>query len=228
MIVASLAGDKDPLVDLNLMKWYGSLWETYFTLFTAITDGSDWRQLLVPLEKLSWFYSCVYSIYIAFMKLGAFNVIAAVLIVYVMRHRDCLLQRETFMNQERDHETLKELRELFRLSKKERHGRITEKTCRQVLEDQQGMKRLATLGMTVARVMGLFKMLEADTQNRRDVDELLFLISNSKGEPALMLAAMMRCECTRIVVRVDKLLRLAETRFAQVLQEDPDVLRGKF
>merc|ERR1712008_570338 len=44
MIAATLSSGED-LTDTDLMTLYGSLWHTYFTLNTAITDGADWRQL---------------------------------------------------------------------------------------------------------------------------------------------------------------------------------------
>jgi len=225
MVIASLASTKDPSPDLDLERLYGSLWETYFTLFTAITGGAEWRQLLVPLDALSGWYRCAFAVLIAFMKFGALNIVAAVLVVYVWRHRDSLLQRETFMNQECDEKKLQALRDIFRSSKKERNGRVTEKSCWLVLEGE-GKKHLDALDLSVPTVMGLFRMLERDAQNRTDIDEFLFLIGYSKGDPALLLAAMLRCESTRIMHRVDKVLKLAENRFAQLLQEDPDVLSG--
>jgi len=226
MLAASLSSGEDLTTDADMMTLYGSLWQTYFTLYTAITDGADWRQLLLPLEKLNWWYSIAFSLFIAFVRFGALNFVSAVVFVNVLRHRDSLLMRESFMHQERDQTTLCELRELFRSSGKERGGRMTEKTCRQVLEGE-GATHLNALGLTFAKVMGLFRMLEKDNQNRKDVDEFIFLVANSKGDPALLLAAMMRCESTRIACRVEEVHKLAEARFAQILQEDPDVLSGR-
>merc|ERR1712079_550290 len=126
------------------------------------------------------------------MKFGAFNIIAAVLFVYVMRCRDTLLQMETLINRERDKKTLNELREVFLSSKKVRSGRMTEKSCWQLLEGE-GMKHLNTLGLTADRAIGLFRMLDQDSHKRKDVNEFLFLLANSEGDQSLMLAAIMRC-----------------------------------
>jgi len=225
-IVASLAGRQEPLPDMDLARMYGSLWDTYFTLFTAITGGAEWRQLLVPLETLSWMPRCAFTLLVTFMKYGALNIVTAVLIVYVLRHRDSLLQREAFINQARSQQTFHELREVFRSSNKEYSGRVTAKSCVKVPEGQ-GAKHLATLGLTVAKAMGLFRMMDQDAHHRKDVDEFLFLLAHSQGDTALMLAAMLRCETSRIMHRLDKMFKLGETRFAQVLQEDPAVISGR-
>jgi len=211
MIVASLTTIKEPLLDMDLAKYYGSLSDTYFTLVTAMTGGAEWTRLLVPLEAFSFWYSCAFPLLIGFMKIGALNIVAAIVFVYVLRHRDSLLQRVAFMNQERDQETLAELRCLFKASGKEHHGRITEKTCRQVLEGQ-GMKHLKTLGLTVEKAIGLFRMMDKDAEKRKDVEGFIFLLSHAKGDSTLMLSAMMRWETNRIVHHIDKALTLVETR----------------
>jgi len=225
MVVASLAGVKELLCVTDLVRFYGSLSDTYFTLVTAILGGGEWGQLLAPLEELSLWYRYAFPLLIGFMKVGALNIVAAIVFVYVLRHRDQLLQREAFMNQERDQETLEDLRELFQASKKQYKGKITEKTCRQVVEGP-GMKHLKALGLTVERVMGLFRMMDEDKQHRKDVDEFLFLLAQSKEDSTLMLFSMMRFESNRVLHKTDKVLNLAETRFAEILGEDPQVLSG--
>jgi len=160
------------------------------------------------------------------MKFGALNIVTAVVFVFVLRQRDSLLQRETLMNQEEDQVTFDELREVFRSSKKERGGKITERACRQVLESK-GITHLETLGLTVAKVMGLFNMMEADAHHRKDVDEFLFLLAHSRGDPTLMLASIVKHENARVLNRIDKMTKMVEIRFAQVLQEDAQVLAGR-
>jgi len=225
VIVSSLAGVKEFLPHRDLERFYGSLWDTYFTLVTAIIGGAEWRELLAPLDEFSTWYRFAFSLLVGFMKVGALNIVAAVLFVYVLHHRESLLQREAFMHQERDRETLKELRDLFRASQKEKQGKVTEKTCLRVLEGQ-GIKHLKALGLTVAKGMGLFRMMDGDKYHRKDVEEFLLLLAHSNGDHDLMLSAMVRCESNRILHKIDRVLKLAETRFAQILHEDPQVLSG--
>jgi len=218
MIVSSLAGGNELFPDMEVVRLYGSLWDTYFTLFTAITAGAEWSQLIVPLEAFSSWYRCAFSFFVAFMKFGVFNIVAAVLFVYVMHRRDTLLEMEKGINQERDKQTLDELREVFWLSKKVRSGRVTEKSCCELLEGP-GVKHLDTLGLTVDKAMGLFRMLEEDSHKRKDVYEFLSLLAISNGDPSLMLAAMMKCETTRVLHQVGKL--------AKFLKEDSAVIRQR-
>jgi len=226
MIVASLASRRDIVPDVDLVRLYGSVWDTFFTLFAAITGGADWRQLLIPLDQFTWWHRFAFSVIITFMKFGVMNIVAAVLFVYVLRHRDTLLERETFVNQARTQEALEELREIFRTSKKEHQGRVTTKSCWQVLEGR-GAQHLKTLGLSAAKAMGLFRFLEQDAHHRKDVNELFFLLAHSDGDHVLLLAAMMRCESNRVLHRIDRVRKLSENRFAQVLQEDPAVLAGR-
>jgi len=53
-------------------------------------------------------------------------------------------------------------------------------------------------------------MLEADQHRRKDVDEFLFVLMNSKGDSTTRLAATMKHESGRILHKVEELLKLTE------------------
>jgi len=211
MIIASLTRDAGAgvLRDANIVRLYGSLGNTLFTLFLAITGGAEWGELLAPLEALSWWYRFGGSLFIASMRFSAPSIIAAVIYCFVTRYRDRLLQREAWMDQERDKQTIENLRRLFLSTKKEVRGRITEKTCRQVLQNE-GATCLSALGVHFTPAMSLFQMMETDQHHRKDVEEFLFVLMNSKGDSTTRLAATMKHESGRILHKVEELLRLTE------------------
>jgi len=206
MIIASLTqdGGAGSLGDSDIVRLYGSLGNTIFTLFLAITGGAEWGQLLAPLESFSWWYRLAGSLFIMSMRLSTLPIIAAVVFCFVLRYRDRLLERDAWMDIQKDKQTIDKLRQIFRSARKTIGGRITEKTCMHILQNE-GANHLSALGMKLTPAMRLFHMLEADQNRRKDVEEFLFVLMHSRGDSTTRLVATMKHETAKIMRKVEAL-----------------------
>jgi len=207
--------------DEDLTRLYGSPWIIFFTLFSAITGGAEWGQLLAPLEGLSWWYRVAATVFISFMTIAALNIATAVVVSFCLRIRDHLQQKESWMSQGRDQRVIDQLRDLF--NTKDRDGKISKRDCEKILRGR-GSAHLKALDIDCDRAMNLFHILDADKNDRSDIEEFLFILKNYQNNASTMLCATVKHESTRILYQIEKLDRLIKQRFSMVFQENPDVM----
>jgi len=73
-----------------IREWYGSLIDTMFTLFYAITGGRQWTDLLDPLLPITEAYRIAFTLYIIVAMLGVLKLFTAVFVTSIqhMEERD--------------------------------------------------------------------------------------------------------------------------------------------
>merc|ERR1712228_1137528 len=84
--------------DHVLSHYYGGLFKSMATLFMSISGGIDWENAVLPLSKLSRFYSVVFYCYLSFSIFAMLNVVSAIFIDNTMQRskndRDFVVQTE--------------------------------------------------------------------------------------------------------------------------------------
>jgi len=59
-------------------EWYPGLYPTMFSLVLVISGGTDWLEVVRPLQKIHWAYQIVFIFYILFVIFGVLNVLTGV------------------------------------------------------------------------------------------------------------------------------------------------------
>mmetsp|Transcript_34691 Transcript_34691/g.79481 ORF Transcript_34691/g.79481 Transcript_34691/m.79481 type:complete len:936 (+) Transcript_34691:74-2881(+) len=72
----------NPVVAIR--DWYGSLSDTMFTLFYAITGGKPWTELLDPFLPITQAYRFAFVAYVVLAALGVLKLFSAVFVVSIM------------------------------------------------------------------------------------------------------------------------------------------------
>jgi len=76
--------------------WYKSMPRTMYSLLIAITGGTDWVQIMGPVENISWAYQAVFTFYVIFVVVGVLNVLTGVFLESAadIHDRDLIVQGE--------------------------------------------------------------------------------------------------------------------------------------
>merc|ERR1719272_655998 len=88
--------DYDNNVRAGFALWYGSLYESMFSLLAAILGGADWMEILRPLRQVSEIYSITFAFYIVFTVVGVLNILTGVFLDSAkdFKDRDLIVQEE--------------------------------------------------------------------------------------------------------------------------------------
>merc|ERR1712190_347578 len=102
-------GDFEGKLDRDaIMRWYGSLPASIYTLFGAISGGWSWNVVAEPLLSISPLLGILFCLYISFAIFCVLNVVTGVFVenantlIASDRHRMLMSQlkkRETWMNE---------------------------------------------------------------------------------------------------------------------------------
>merc|ERR1712190_579890 len=85
-------------MSLKLKIYFGSLFDTAFTLFMCITSGLNWGQVAVPLMESNWTLPATFILYIAISLYAVTNIVLSVFVQSAMqsihRSRELLVEEK--------------------------------------------------------------------------------------------------------------------------------------
>merc|ERR550532_3323239 len=123
------------------------------TLFLAVSGGLEWSIPARPLAKLGWYYTFIWTAYIAFMTFGLLNVLVGIFCETAM----------SAMNNDKDNIIQEHLEErngfihaiatIFQDSDKKGTGQLTEHDMEQILQDPQVSNYFNAIGLDVTEAM---------------------------------------------------------------------------
>jgi len=207
------------ILDQEVLDLYGSVSDTMFTLLMAISGGAQWRDLLKPLESINLgYYRTIFSACVVALTFGVLNLLLAVIIGIAndltARDRERILSSKAVTDQA----VAEELRDILMDSQTKHDGKISGAGLSKVLQGA-GAKCLASLGLEVSVVKGLFSMLEADGHGRVRIDELACSIMQLKADPAGLHVATVMYESKKILMSVKALSQLMQNKFAHLYSD---------
>jgi len=163
-------GGEEDVVEA-LRAHYGNLWVTMFSLFLAISNGADWKQLAEPLGKIHWGFELMFSFYVLFVFIGVLNVLTS---SFVERAREfSRLDRDLATQGELASQEafLAEVRTIFEEVDDEEAGRITWQKFRDYLKSDQAQAFFATQQLDTSDAARLFSLLEQDEEGAVNIEE---------------------------------------------------------
>jgi len=214
-------------VDPQLVEFYGSLLDSMITLFMAITGGDDWRQLLEPLQKVSWyFYTPFFIFYVAFTVFGVMNILTAIFVEAAGRisniDRDLVIQEQ--MAQTDEHANA--LRKVFHDADVDGTLQLELHTFESHLRDRDVLAYLKFLEIDVYEARELFQLLDVDETGAVDIDEFVIGMMRLKGAAKGVDVANLMYENKKISVRLVAFMKFVEDNFT-ALGESLDVDMSK-
>jgi len=116
-----------------LMEMYGTLPDSMFTLFCAISGGRDWAELVSPFDAISRLYRYIFVSYVIFVFFGVLNILTAIFVESAKRIAE--IDREIVIQDQitRDQSTMNEVRRIFMIADSDGDGRLSLKELEAVL-----------------------------------------------------------------------------------------------
>jgi len=184
---------KKDLMTINMLRLrFGSMLQTFYTLFAAVTGGIDWSDIADGLLKVGWPTAAMMIFFVFFMAFAMMNVITAIFVesAYESVYND----HDEIIHDELTAEstTLKKLRGIFERIDQSRAGSLSLKDFEEALENPETLLLLRRLGVNVTAAHGLFRLLDLD--NSGSVSAREFLVGCMKlrgGAKAVDLATLM-------------------------------------
>jgi len=168
----------------SLLKYYGGMDKSMFSLFEALFGGQDWDVLVRPLmEDVHWTLSLVFVFYIAFSSLAMLNVVTGVFVDNVL---ECARKdKETFL--------INNVRELFSQLEGGVHGVMTWEVFESKLETEEMKAAFKAINVDLSEARGLFSLLDLDNSKEVNAQEFLAGCLRLRGPAkALDLAVLIR------------------------------------
>jgi len=171
------AQGKDDEIDPALLKWWGSLPESMFTLFKSITGGVDWDNCVRALEGVHIMWVCLYVFFISITFFAVLNVVTGVFcnsaIEGAKYDRDLLMHdlvenKNTYVDKIRD-----VFVSIYEKIDEDKSGAITLEEFEEHIHDDRVQAYFALLELDTTDAFALFKLLDQDGSNNLDPDEFI-------------------------------------------------------
>merc|ERR1712083_609476 len=82
----------------DLVKYYGSLWQTIYSLYMAVSGGLNWGYILDPLHNVGAFSVFMFLLFISISIFGVLNIVTSVFVESAMQctqyYKDLLMQEK--------------------------------------------------------------------------------------------------------------------------------------
>mmetsp|Transcript_77226 Transcript_77226/g.153175 ORF Transcript_77226/g.153175 Transcript_77226/m.153175 type:complete len:754 (-) Transcript_77226:35-2296(-) len=185
LIEDGLAGNHTDIsseeVDL-LIKYWGSLPDSLYSLYAALCGGYSWAQLVEPLDKAGWIWVILFLSYISIATFGAVNVVTSVFVESAMGSTQHFMdiKMQEALNTKRMHES--HLQDLFNEVDADGSGFITLSELESLLGDPHFMVYLDTIDRKKNDAMDLFHMLDYDGSGKITKEEFCNGFLRLKGE----------------------------------------------
>eukprot|EP00746_Dinoflagellata_sp_MGD_P108356 gnl/MRDRNA2_/MRDRNA2_46281_c0_seq1.p1 gnl/MRDRNA2_/MRDRNA2_46281_c0~~gnl/MRDRNA2_/MRDRNA2_46281_c0_seq1.p1 ORF type:complete len:339 (-),score=42.60 gnl/MRDRNA2_/MRDRNA2_46281_c0_seq1:61-1077(-) len=207
-----------------LIQHYGSLAQTMWTLFKAVTGGSDWGSVADPLvSSVSPVFALVYALYIAIVVWALMNVITGVFVDGAIKMAE--LDTETMVKEDicarKQH--MDTMRMIFKEADSEGKGHITWEQLQSILGNTHVRAYFRHLGLDIAAAGSLFNLLDLDHNGYVDRNEFVLGFTQLRGQAKSLDLARFRQESQQNYQELKDLMgvlvRTTKTRFADISKQ---------
>eukprot|EP00401_Gymnodinium_catenatum_P079139 CAMPEP_0117560134 /NCGR_PEP_ID=MMETSP0784-20121206/53719_1 /TAXON_ID=39447 /ORGANISM="" /LENGTH=326 /DNA_ID=CAMNT_0005357533 /DNA_START=161 /DNA_END=1138 /DNA_ORIENTATION=+ len=185
-------GEKDRVKAELLQLRFGSMLQTFYTLFASLTGGLNWAEIADALQNVGWSNAVVMVFFVFFMVFAVMNIITGIFVESatesVYSDHDEGLQEEM----RTESSAFKELRAIFERIDQKQSGSMSLVDFESALQNHETLALLRRLGIDVSAAQGLFRLLDLDSSG--SVSALEFLVGCMKmrgGARSVDLATLM-------------------------------------
>jgi len=165
----------------GITSWYGSVFDTMYTLLATITGGLNWFDVVQPLEEISMLYRCLFCFYVVFVVIGVLNVLTGIFVERAQElsglDRDLVIQTEL----KRNETFLVEMRRIFEEADADGSGTISWGEFKGYLENDRVKAYLATQQLDAFDARTLFDILNVGEGEEISIDKFIVGCMRLKG-----------------------------------------------
>jgi len=170
--------DFDADIKLQFSVWYGSMYDSMFSLLVSILGGTDWLTIMNPLVQMSEGYKLAFSFYIVFVVVGVLNILTAVFLDNASSFKDLDLIVSTEIRRMDDF--VSEMLELFKQFDPQHTGKVSLENFSTYIGDEGVQAYLASHLLDVTHADMLFRLLDTG-HGDIDVHDFILGLLRLKG-----------------------------------------------
>jgi len=197
----------------DLVKYYGTMFSSLFTLYKSITGGISWTEVADPLVEISPFMGAAFAVFIAFGLLCVLNIVTGVFVDNTKKMYNSDESAIALDEIDRKNHIRRDLKALFEKTDCDEDGEVTLPEFQKLLSDPEVRALLrAQYGLDVdsKSAAGLFAMFDHDGNQKLTVDEFVFAVQRFHGQASSLELAQVSMRQARTNEHLRKLHRMLE------------------
>jgi len=200
----------------KLLRHFGSLHESSYSLFAATLGGVSWDELTQVLLKLHWFYPALFFAYLCIMHLAMLNVITG---FFCESAFDIIaVDKEEAVMQMRNEKDLfgKEFKEMFDAVDADKSGEVTYPEMEAILSDEAFNAYLSHFQIPVSGAWNTFRLLDSDKSGSVSIDEFVDGLLNLKGQSKTIDMASLAYDLKRQMDLLAQFMQFVDLEFQKI------------
>lgn len=164
----------------GVSTWYGSLWDTMYTMLLSITGGIDWIEAVQPLEEISFVYRGLWIFYVVFVVIGVLNVLTGIFVERACElsglDQDLVIQAEIRRNEK----FLVEMKRIFDEADADGSGTVNWEEFHSFIKNPRVQAYFATKQLDAFDARSFFDMIR-DGTDEVDIESFIAGCQRVKG-----------------------------------------------
>jgi len=210
----------------KLIKNYGTLHESIYTLFQVLSGGIDWGQSTDPLMQLHWAYSLFMSAFVAFTCLAVMNIVTGIFVETALHapedDQDAVLKEE-WANEDSN---MSKIMDALEGADIDGNGLLNSRELKKFLKSSGGKELIIQLGVDDLQVWGLFKLLDIGDTGSVELQEFIMGCLRLRGPAKSVDVTTLMYENKRVMKQMSTFMSYVEKQFSYLIPtRDPPSLQ---
>mmetsp|Transcript_118147 Transcript_118147/g.214876 ORF Transcript_118147/g.214876 Transcript_118147/m.214876 type:complete len:675 (-) Transcript_118147:38-2062(-) len=214
---------ENPDKDLTkMLKFFGSLHQSIYTLFMVISSGISWMEPADELISVHWSFAIWMSLYVAFVMFAVLNIVTGIFIESALKSaqddQDVVIQEEMV----HEDSLAQGFLEVFQRCDDDKSGYIDAEEFDLHLSDHRVRAFLHHLGLDIPEAHGLFRLLDIGGTGRVYAKEFVLGCQQLKGPAKNVDVATLLFQNKRMMTLWAAFMSYVEDQFALLLDGHDD------
>merc|ERR1712032_54477 len=201
----------------KLIKNYGTLHESIYTLFQVLSGGIDWGQSTDPLMHLHWAYSLFMSAFVAFTCLAVMNIVTGIFVETALHapgdDQDQVLKEE-WANEDSN---MSKIMDALEGADIDGNGMLNSRELKKFLKSSGGKELIVQLGVDDMQVWGLFKLLDIGDTGSVELQEFIMGCLRLRGPAKSVDVTTLMYENKRVMKQMSTFMSYVEKQFSYLI-----------
>jgi hypothetical protein len=190
----------DPAAQAEVEGWYGTFYDTMFTLLSALL-GADWIEMMLPLQKVSEIYRIAFGSYMFLVVVGVLNILTAVFMGHAQdfQDRDLVVQDEM----DRMDSFVSEMLDLFAEFDPDHTGTLPQDLFARCMDSERVQAYFQAHQLDTSHADVLFRILDENGSGSISIQEFVLGVLRLKGVSRELDTRVLLYDCREIKQSLD-------------------------
>jgi len=193
--------DCRPPARVELLRFWGTVPRSMFTLFKSLSGGVSWDEVVTPLAEAGWFYVALFVIFIVFTFFAVLNVITGVFCQTAIESAYVDKELMTMHMLANKKKYMEAFTQLFKEIDADHSGVMNLEEFEEYMTNEKCRAYLHSVDIDPADAWTLFKLLDADGGGSIDVEEFVYGCLSLRGNAKAIQIAKLEHE-SRLSLRM--------------------------